>query len=203
MKTIFVILLILVSNTSIGQVGSEYVVFPESHVLFEGFNEHLIIDIPQRKLKKYSVECDDCDTIFKLENGKNHYIIRADNQGDVRIIVKTAKGKIVVDKKVWVTAIPPPILTINGHSTENILTRTPDTLELIKRFNLPVNFHYVISMWKLTDDSKTFTGYGNSITTEVKNYLLNKSSGVFKIEIDYMSYDGKHKLVEHFDYKIE
>ncbi len=175
MKTAF-FLFSLISSTFIFSQDQIIVGLPEAKVLYRNYKNKVQFAFTNSGSKNLDVKCENCDTIYQVENNSFEYIIVPGKLREVKLLISNKKNKNVSENNIItfrVSNLPTPSVffgTVSSGSTfgtiqRRLFVKYPPEIYLSTAFN--------IKNWEITIDDKIFKGEGNVLNEEVINYLKN------------------------------
>jgi hypothetical protein len=201
-KYIFIIF-ILISTSFFSQNKNVEIGMPEIQILFVGYDNILNHSFIDKIHKKIRLECEGCDTIHKIQNEKNLWVIRVDKIKPVKIIARKKNGKILKEIDLKVVSTPPPLVYVNNVAVNNKITSQPDKIALKHHESTPIIASFTILSWKIIIDNIEFIGSRNIISENVKTLINQKKKCKAIIEIKYLTFYGTEKINEVIEFDLE
>lgn len=202
-ERMIVYLLIVIGGmnpTAHGQKKEPFIIFPEVRTLYSGFDNLVRIYSENSKIK---LECTGCDTVYKLPDKKNEWVVRGDQQRTITLIVKDKKEHILHEEKIQITPVPKPFVYLDGIGAQSVLSEIPSTIALKLDESIPLSVQFSIIQWQIKINEQEFKGAGKFISEEVKAYINKMKNGIIHLVITYYDPTGKYEMNEFFALKIE
>jgi hypothetical protein len=196
MKKWLLFLVLFLNFLSFGQKDNVQFLFPEVQTLFQGYANRLIVSFTNKKQKKFSVSCLECDSLFKLKDGS--FILKVGMVDEITLVAVNRKNEIVNSKKFKVFEIPLPLLRLDKYEPFSKIDSVPSKINLKLSPEVPLNIGFFIQNWKITIDEKTISGRGSEITEEAKNFILENKTGMLIIDVEFSDPFRKRKITEAF-----
>lgn len=185
-----------VSFSAWSQKENVIVSFPEIQMLFEGYSNRMTISFKEKAYRKFTVNCNLCDSIFKLKDGS--YVVQPGSTEKVTIEVLNRKNQLVSSKTYSVFKLPEPIMSLDENKAFSKITTVPSRINLALSPEVPINMGFAIFNWTLIIDGKKIKGQGSEFSIEAKEAMLNKKEGIILIEIDYADVNERKLMIEGF-----
>lgn len=178
--------------------------FPNSVVLYEGYSSVLKVGFTEKRIKKFNLECEGCDTLYqRSENDLTEFVIAPADTDKIVLKLKDRKKNIIVERfEIKVTKPPVPTLKIDNQDSQEKIKTIPENLHLENSPNIPITSGYVIMSWTIKIQENIYTGFSSKVTEEVKNRIRQQKKGTIIIEIIYRDVYGKQKMKDIFEFEI-
>lgn len=96
--------------------------FPNTNSLYEGYANLIQIGFKSKKMKRFHLECDGCDTIFpKTKHHATDWIIKVSRTDKVTIRAIGKNGNVLTQSSFPVFPIPAPIIYFDDCKAQEIL----------------------------------------------------------------------------------
>jgi len=187
LKYIIVVLIGFNTTISFSQKNNFTVSTPNVNVLYKGFDNIIEIGFVKKKTK-YTVDCIGCDTLFKVKNNDNLYVIKLglDSLPEIEIRINNKKGKLLQTVIYKTICVPNPSVKLGKYNGfDRIDSLTSETKLTIKK-NIDFSIWFSIRNWKITVNDKVFTGQRNQLSNEVLNFMKEAKKGVILVELMYI-----------------
>lgn len=178
--------------------------FPNSVVLFAKYSSILKVGFTEKKIKKFSLECDGCDTLYqRSENDLTEFVITPSDTNKIELKLKDRRKNIIVERlEIKVTKPPVPTLKIDNQDSQEKIKTIPENLRLENSPYVPIISGYVIISWTIKIQENIYTGFSSKLTEEVKKSIRLQNIGTMIIEVTYRDVYGKQKMKEIFEFEI-
>jgi hypothetical protein len=186
------------------QKGNIVLHFPNSVVLYEDYSSILKVGFTEKRIKKFKLECEGCDTLYqKSENDPTEFVVTpGDTNKIVLKLIDRRKNIIVEQLEIKVTKPPLPTLKIDNQDSQEKIKIIPENLHLENSPNVPITAGYVIISWTIKIQDKIYTGFTSKLSEEVKNSIRQKNKGTMIIEVIYRDVYGKQEMKDIFEFEI-
>ncbi|WP_417265110.1 hypothetical protein [Brumimicrobium sp.] len=186
------------------QNGNVVIVFPNSAVLYEAYSSVLKVGFTKKKIRKFILECEGCDTIYqKSENDPTEFVLTPGSVNKVVLKLKDPRKNTILERlEIKVTKPPAPTLKIDHHDSQYKVKNIPENLYLEKPKDLPIISEYFILSWTIKINDTVLKGFTSKLTEEVKNYIQQKNKGIMRIEVIYRDVYGKQEMNEFFEFEL-
>lgn len=190
----------VINGMAYGQQDKTFIIFPEVRTLYTEFDNLVRIHSENRKIK---LACTGCDTIYRLSDNKNEWIVRIDQQKTATFIVTDKKERILHKEMIHVIPVPTPSVYLDGIDAQSVLSKMPSIIDLKLDESVPLNVQFLIMHWQININEQAFKGSGRAISEEVKTYIKHTKSGIIHLTITYYDPTGKHEMNDFFAFKLE
>ena len=188
MKTTIIIFL-LINSTFIFSQDQVVAGLPEAKIIYRNYKNKVQFAFTESGSKKLDIKCENCDTIYPVENKRFEYIIVPGKKREVKLYISNKKNKNVSENNIItfrVSNLPTPYVFFgtagSGSSLGVVMTR------LFVKYDpsIYLNAEFQIENWEISIDDKIFKGERNILNEEVINYLKNiQKDTKFKIKVNY------------------
>lgn len=199
LKYIIAVLIFINTAISFSQNKNFTVSIPYTLSLYKGVDNLVEVGFVEKKMK-YTIECIGCDTLIKLKNTENRYVVKLalDSTSKITIVIKNKKGKLIQSTEINTFSPPKPILKLNNYFGFENIDSIPSTFKIVHEKHIPLHINYFIFNWKISIKDRIFEGKGKYLTDEVIDYMNEVKNGLMLVEIDYSGpfYKGKHDIIK-------
>lgn len=204
MSRIYQIFYIFCAFNLTAQKSNVVLIFPNSVVLYEGYSSVLKVGFTEKRIKKFNLECEGCDTLYqRSENDLTEFVITPADTDKIVLKLKDRKKNVIVERlEIKVTKPPVPTLKIDNQDSQEKIKTIPENLHLENSPNIPITSGYVIMSWTIKIQENIYTGFSSKLTEEVKNIIRLQKKGTIIIEIIYRDVYGKQKMKDIFEFEI-
>lgn len=186
------------------QKGNIVLNFPNSVVLYENYSSNLKVGFTEKKIKKFKLECEGCDTLYqKSKNDPSEFVVTPrDTTKIVLKLIDRRKNIIVEQLEINVTKPPLPTLKIDYQDSQEKIKIIPENLHLENSPNVPITSGFVIISWTIKIQDKIYTGFTSKLSEDVKNKIRQINKGTMIIEVIYLDVYGKQEMKDIFEFEI-
>lgn len=198
MKLFILLFLLIYSQTIFSQKEKTSLNFPEFNVIYAGYD---VLIKTKYKLKKMNLSCEGCDTLKKINS--TNWIIKASKSLQINLLLTNKKSKEIERKTIQVIQIPKPTLFLDSVSAETLLTKIPQSFQLILNKSIPLKIGFVVEKWMIDINGKVFVGTGTNLNETVKNQLNEEKKGFLKLTVFYFNPEGRTTTTEIFQFELK
>lgn len=181
--------------------------FPKTNALYPGYWNLMQIGFRDKKTKKLRIECEGCDTLFQSLNpltsaALSHRVVAASNTDEIIIRAYTKKNKLLSETIIPVVPLPAPIVFLDDHDAQSILTSVPERIHLKYHPSVPLNARFHVVEWSITINQTEFKGVGNNLPAKVQDFIHSERKGTIILNLIYAGPFGKSPLKEIIEFNV-